>query len=295
MYSKINSPTESFHLHFVGVGPQRTGTTWLYQILQHYPTLCLPKDVKETMFFDRYYAKGLPWYAVHYAHQKKNQRCGEISPTYFGMELTSARIHQLNPQCRIIINLRNPIDRAFSLFRHLLTVGQVNGSFSEAVSYMPSIIESGQYARHIPRWLDTFGADQVTFILLDDIALRPKTVLTGISDFLGMPQMPLPAIGSEKINAPTKPRFSWAAKKIDQLSNELHARRLHKIVSLGKKIGLKKLFYTESQCGLPELSINDHQWLLEQYDTDIAYLENLLGRNLSVWRQKQQSVKLSIS
>ena len=145
---------EPFYLNFVCVGPQRTGSTWLHQHLTQHPAICFPQDVKETMFFDRYYEKGLSWYTAHFTHRGEKQLCGEIAPTYFDVDVVPTRLHQLNPECRIIINLRNPVSRTLSLYRHHLSKGRVRGSFEEAVLQMPRIIDSGKYALHIPRWLN---------------------------------------------------------------------------------------------------------------------------------------------
>ncbi|MGH7966388.1 MAG: sulfotransferase domain-containing protein [Candidatus Binatia bacterium] len=279
---------DAFHLHFVGVGPQRTGTSWLYLLLQHHPRLCFPKDVKETMFFDCYYENGLSWYTAHFVQQQGDQLCGEISPTYFDVESAAARIYQLNPRCRIIINLRDPVSRAVSLYQHHLSRGRVSGTFTEAVSQMPRIVDVGRYARHIPTWLKRFGEDRVTFVLLDDIDACPKAVLTKVYDFLGVESVPMPDMGNEKINAATMPRFPRLAQVSARLVTTLRAYRFHKVVEVGKALKLNKV-YTGAERDEPELTVYDRYSLLEQYETDIRYVERLLGRDLTAWRHPNDS------
>lgn len=272
-------------LNFVAVGPQRTGTTWLYHNLQHHPELCFPKDVKETMFFDRYYEKGLNWYIKHFSHFKEGQICGEIAPTYFDIHTVPKRIQELSPDCKIIINLRNPIDRTFSLYLHHLSKGRVKGSFKDAIAQMPRIIESGKYGQHIPKWINTFGEEQVKFLLLEDIQSEPELVLADISDFIEINKIVKPAESKEKINAATMPRFPVLAKLTAYLVTELHARRLHHLVDLGKKLGLKKV-YTGAEKEMPKLTLEEEKMLLDEYEEDITFVEKLVGRNLAAWRKQ---------
>ena len=257
----------------------------IHRLMQFHPTVCFPKDVKETMFFDQYYQNGLRWYEAHFAHRREEQFCGEIGPTYFDEKFVPKRIHQVNAACRIIINLRNPIDRAQSLYHLHFTRGRTNCSFAEASLQIPRILDSGTYSQHIPRWLDVFGANQVSIVLLDDIKLQPAAVLKRIYDFLDVPEVEMPDLGYQKIAAPTMPRSWWIARLAVKFVNWLHARRLHNAVNLGKRLGLNKFVYTGGKQELPRLATSDKLELLKIYEPDIAFVENLLGRDLSAWRQ----------
>lgn len=273
---------KSFSLDFVCVGPQRTGTSWLHQILKHHPQLCLPQDVKETMFFDQHYEQGVSWYAEYFSHCQQDQQCGEVAPTYFDIATVPTRIQQVNPNCKILINLRNPVNRAMSGYHHHLGKGRVRGSFSEAVLQMPRIVEAGRYAQHVSRWLDTFGSKQVTFALLDDIESRPEIVLKQIYQFLDVSEIPMPQVGKEKFGTATMPKFPQLAKIAAQSATWLRNKRLHKFAELGKTLGLKKIYTGGKQ--LPELSRSEQQKLIEEYEEDIAFIEKLIGRDLSAWR-----------
>lgn len=274
-----------FNLYFVGVGPQRTGTSWLHKLLEYHPALCFPRRVDEPMFFDLYYENGFARYFAHFKHREEGQLCGEISPTYFDVEVSPARIHQVNPECRIIINLRNPISRAFSLYRHHSSRGRVRGAFSDAVLQMPRILSSGEYAIHIPRWLDMFGENQVAFVLLEDIGSKPATTLKRIYEFLGVAPITMPSIGNERINSLAMPRFRRLAKIAARVVTYMDAHAQHNAVELGKMLGLNKLIYSGGEREMSGLTQSDQLQLLEKYETDIAYVEDLLARDLSTWRQ----------
>jgi len=278
------SPIIPFHLHFVGIGPQRTGTSWLNQLLRCHPALCLPQGTIEPMFFDRYYTHGLARYVSHFSRRQPDHRCGEISPTYFDVEPVPERIYQLNPACRIIINLRNPISRALSLYRHHLSKGRVKGSFRQAVTHMPRIIAAGRYEQHIPRWLDVFDPAQITFVLLDDIKRKPEVVLRRIYRFLGISPIDLPEAAYDKINGMMMPRFPGLARLAARWVTRLQAGGFYQFIELGKRLGLKRVVYAGNRQNAPRLSLDDQNWLLATYEADIAFVENLLKRDLTTWR-----------
>src|SRR5882762_7900481 len=66
---------------FFVIGPPRTGTTWLYEVLRD--RALLPAPTKETRFFDTHFHRGIDWYRSHFPTLPANRRIGEIAPTYF--------------------------------------------------------------------------------------------------------------------------------------------------------------------------------------------------------------------
>ena len=157
-------------LHFFGVGPQRTASSWLHQMLVQQPGLSFPHQVKETMFFDQHYNKGLDWYLWHFKESPAGAVLGEIGPTYFDDHQARKRIKSHFPDARIIINVRNPIARSHSLFRHHLSKGRVSNSFQSAIKQMPRILTSGNYSEYCPRWEADFG-NGVAYIHQQDCLL----------------------------------------------------------------------------------------------------------------------------
>lgn len=279
---------DPFRLSFVGVGPQRTGSSWLHNLLADHPALCLPKDVKETMFFDRYYRAGLPWYASHFAHCKSGQLCGEIGSTYLDLARVAEAIRQHNPDCRIIINLRNPIERARSLHLHHWSKGRAAASFTEAVSQKPRIVDSGRYGIHVPRWLDLFGRDRVHFVWLDDVQYSPSEVFASLCDFLGVERMRMPAVGQAKTYSGQSARFPMLSRIAVALAYKLRSKRFYKLIKLGKTLGFKRLVYGSVGQSAPRLTPIELERLAEVYEPDICYLECLLGRDLSAWRRQAE-------
>jgi len=276
----------SFQLNWVAIGPQRTATTWLYKILENHSELCFPKGVKETFFFDERYSKDLAWYRAHFRHQQSHQYCCEIAPSYFDVEAVPKRLYAHNPDCRIVVTLRNPILRTWSLYRHHFAKGRVSGSFEEATEQMPRILTSGSYATHLPRWLNRFGSQQVKCLLLDDLHISLETTLKELCQFLGITVPNQIPNSQDKINSATTPVSPQLARIATQAASFLRFYRLHRLVELGKNLGLNRV-YTGGEQKAPQLTPELQRKLLEYYEPDICFLENLLERDLTSWRQLQ--------
>ena len=112
-----NSITKEIRNHFpdfLGIGAQKAGTTWLYENLRRHPQMYLP-NTKEIHYFDWYFYKSIHWYCKHFMAVEKNKLKGEITPCYSTLSENKIKlIHKINPQLKIILILRNPIERAWS-------------------------------------------------------------------------------------------------------------------------------------------------------------------------------------
>src|SRR5438874_1739426 len=112
---------------FIIIGTQKGGTTSLYRYLIEHPCIA-PIYIKEPHFFDIYFYKGLQWYRAHfpttvgkyYARhiQKHDLITGEASPYYLFHPQAARRVAKTLPKARLIVLLRNPIDRAYSQYQH---------------------------------------------------------------------------------------------------------------------------------------------------------------------------------
>lgn len=271
-----------FRVDFVAVGPQRTGTSWLDRMLRRHPRVCLPRQVKETMFFERHWENGVDWYASHFPDAAPGQVRGEVAPTCFDLPAAAERIAALNPACRIVVTLREPVGRTVSLWHHHVAKGRAPRDFRQAVRAMPRIVESGRYAVHLSRWIERFGADRVLVELIDDVDARPQEVLDRVTAFLGAGPMRVDEAG-ERVGAATMPRHPRLAAAAARAATALRARRLHWLPELGKRLGLKRVF-SGAEHDMPRLAPGDAAWLAEEFASDVAFVERLLGRELPSWR-----------
>jgi len=265
-------------LDFVCVGPQRTATSWLHQYLKMHPGIALPNQVKETMFFDEFFDKGMDWYWNHFNTDTKGRLLGEIAPTYFDSSDARFRLSVFSG-LRIIIIVRNPVERTYSLFRHHRSKGRVPDDYFAAVKQMPRIESSGRYELHCEAWEEDFGAGNCLYLLQPDVQKQPQLVFDRLCAFLGVEPMPLPTEAEQPFGAATRPPSVGVARSIARLSTSLRARGLHAPIEIAKSLGLRPLIFGKpaGEEPIPDV-VASHLHMLHK--PDMKYLEHKIGRRI---------------
>ena len=128
--------------NFLIIGVSRSGTTSLYNYLTQHPSVA-PALIKEVYFFDRSYKRGLAWYRSFFPTvlekyysttvKKKEFITGEATPCYIFHPHVPRRVFKTIPGIKLIVLLRNPVDRAYSFYHHNLRRGLESLSFEEAI------------------------------------------------------------------------------------------------------------------------------------------------------------------
>ena len=195
---------------FIIGGAPRAATTWLYELADRHPAICMAKPVKpEPKFFliDELYARGLHHYAqTWFASLPANSCLGEKSTNYLESPLAAARIWDAIPDVKLIFLLRNPIDRAYSNYlwtrmnglesedfdRALALEEQREAALPEHLRYTRpySYFSRGLYAQHLVRFFRLFPRQRIMIIRSEDIATRPREVVVAFHEFLGVPPRP---------------------------------------------------------------------------------------------------------
>ena len=112
---RISQPTRTLRLpDVIGIGPPRTGSTWLYNALRD--SVAMPKGVKDTHFLDYFTDKSIEWYANHFRYATGEKKIVEICPGVFFRQDARERIKSQIPNCRIVATMRNPVDRTYSVY-----------------------------------------------------------------------------------------------------------------------------------------------------------------------------------
>jgi hypothetical protein len=265
----------------LGVGPQRTGTTWLWECLRAHPDLCLPRGVKETTFFDARFDAGWPWYAAHFAHRRPGQRCMEIGATYFEDAAAAARVRLHAPECRVVVTLRDPAARTYSLYLHHARKGRLRGDFDRALVEQPWLLDGSRYRVHLERWRALFGPGRVAVVLLDDVVADPGAVLARVQAFLGVRALPPPPAAFERINGASLPAHRGLARAAARAAARLHGAGWHTPVAVARRLGLHHVYGGRA---VPALDPTARARLIAALEPDIAFVETLLGRPLPAWR-----------
>lgn len=175
---------------FLGIGAVKSGTTWFHHNLIHHPDLWLP-DRKEIHYFCCGLHRSSASYAQDFA-AGGDRMVGEITPRYASMPPSRVRIvRRLLPDVRLVLLLRNPIDRAWShavmkLSRERgVPIGQVPDA--QIVEHLTGPVSRacGDYPAILDTWLSVFDDDQLLVAFYDDIAAAPKDLFRRVLDHIG--------------------------------------------------------------------------------------------------------------
>lgn len=203
---------------FLIIGAQKAGTTSLYSYLRRHPGISGPLW-KEVSFFDRRYARGVAWYRGHFPtvarHSYVKRRygldllVGEASPSYLFHPLAPERVAALLPNVRLIVLLRDPVDRAFSHYQHEVALSREPLSFEDALAgeeervrgevermkansryfshawWNHTYLARGRYAEQLEHWLSVFPRERLLVLASEDLSADPAGAYARTIDFLG--------------------------------------------------------------------------------------------------------------
>jgi hypothetical protein len=178
--------------NFIYIGPDKAGSSWLHEVLIRHEQVFMP-DAKDLYFFDRYYDRGLPWYATQFKGAGPEHRVvGEVCQDYLFHPQAAARIKEsLGGDVRLMVTMRDPVERAFSSYLYMLKQGENPGTFLEAVRSRPELLEHGRYATNLQRYFDMFGRDNVFVALFDDLVADPQQFIDRLLAWLQVDPMVL--------------------------------------------------------------------------------------------------------
>lgn len=270
---------------FIAVGPPRTGTTWLYRVLSGH--VGLPFGIKETQFFVWNYDLGLEWYLSYLRNAPKGLPLGEIAPTYFDHPEARDRIAALVPRCRIIISLRDPVERIYSQYKTWCSAGLLNDEPFNYKKHHSQLGASTSYAFNVKAWRDAFGKDNVLVMLYDDMRADSQNYLDAVCSFIGI--APIDLRNSRWANDPVnptlrKPGSMRLARSVQSFRDYLVRRgyaRLGGLLIDGTP--LWNLLHAGGE-KYPPLSREIEAELRDLLRQEIEELELLLNRELSAWK-----------
>jgi hypothetical protein len=211
---------------FLIIGAMKCGTTSLYAYLGLHPSIVRAEE-KELRYFDLHYGRGPAWYRAQFPTERLLERTGrrlggraltgEGCPDYLVHPLAPYRVRGLLPDVRMIVLLREPVERAISHHNHMVDVGIEDLPFEEAIEREPerlardlarldrfplhrceeflnySYLARGRYAEQLEVWFSAFHRDQ--FLIMDSESLFADTeaTLARACEFLGLPAHRLPS------------------------------------------------------------------------------------------------------
>ena len=263
-YRKLTSRLRTFP-HFIIIGVGRAGTTALYSYLIQHPSIysALADDGKlasDIHFFEYMESDSISWYKSHFPillpklnSQKHPKITGEFTSTYFYHSDVPERIYQLLPKVKLIVILRNPIDKIYSTYYQQFRYGEVSTSFEETIdaelrrieilegnpdlrSQHPgfsnfvsqNILRHGIYADYFINWFELFNKKQILILNADDLKKNTENTLQQVFEFLGVENHTIENLSH--ISARKYPKLSDITRKKLIEFYKPHNERLNKLL-----------------------------------------------------------------
>ena len=187
----LRSPASLCLPNFLGIGAQKAGTTWLHENLRHHPDLLLP-EAKEVHYFNRDFHRSLRSYSAIFEAGRDKVR-GEITPAYSILPLRRIRfIRKIMPDVRLILLLRDPVDRAWSQALYgMVQYGErpyAGISREELLGYLNAdwSVRRGDYLTILDHWLSVFPPEQMLIGFFEEIASDPQGLLSRVFHHIGV-------------------------------------------------------------------------------------------------------------
>lgn len=303
------------------LGAARCGTTTLHSYLSDMSEICM-SDPKEPIYFECEsfhfeceYEKGLEYYRQTYFTHWRNERIiGEACPRNLYLPYVPERIHRVNPNAKLVVLIRNPIDRAFSHWQLSYSAGREKLKFHQAISadyeriknglhlktaaervkYCNSLYASlsigskkaaeglnrnyldfGYYYEQIKRYIDLFPSSSLKVIFFEDLIDKPNEVINTIRSFLELE----PYSDKEDYVLHQNPSITRLHFKILELTARLRYSRL-------MPVGIKQYVEQVLKKIEPQYKMKPEtrEWLYNHYYEHNLALERFLVRDLSHWK-----------
>ncbi len=248
---------------FLVIGAVRAGTTSLHRYLGEHPAV-LSATAKELHYFSLKYPLGERWYRSQFPlatwspvirlRVGGRPAVGEATPAYLFDPRSPGRVHAFDRRMKLIVVLRDPVDRAYSHYQWERTTRDETHSFEDAlawevavlapelerwfadptyVSSLPllgrSYVHRGQYAEQLERWLALFPREQLHVVVTEELLADPALAMSQVTDFLNVPEWAAKSYPLENVS--DYPPMSPATREHLAVIFEPHNRRLVELLS----------------------------------------------------------------
>ena len=266
-------------VNFLIIGAAKSATTWLQQTLQTDPEVSVPDP--ELHYFSRFYHKGHDWYFDQFPRTEGKRLVGEKSNSYLDTPAAAERVRMLLPHAKLIVQLRNPVERAYSDYCMLYRRGEVGDDIRAHLSSQGNVksrfLVGGCYYDQLQQYRERFPESQMLVLLFEDMIADPDAQIKQVRGFLGL-RADVPRV--------------VVAKKVKDRSEPMIGPRLRKAVKplkpLLRPIRANPVFAAfwgrlAREISYPPLTPEVRSELIDFYAADVERLAKLLKRDLSYW------------
>ncbi|MEL6646229.1 MAG: sulfotransferase domain-containing protein [Pseudomonadota bacterium] len=278
---------------FLGIGAQKSATTWLHGVLQQSQHVRVSEE-KEVDFFSYWFDRGYEWYERNFDGSEAVRHRGEISPSYLIHPSAASRAAAYNRDMAIFVMLRDPVERAYSNHLHEARKGHISGanlSFEQALENNPLYREQGRYAAYLKAWYDAFPAEQIHVMFQEDINADRARAAAYVMSALGVPT--LDNFLDLRANESVRYRNAAMGETLWKVGNYARRNGLGRVVEAVKAApGVKHMREANREAMrdlihpmAPETAAD----LTEYFADDVAQLEKMLGRRVPWTRFSQDT------
>lgn len=300
--------------NFLIVGAAKSGTTSLYEYLSQHPDVFMPPNLKEPHYFcykdtivdfrgpgKRYPSinksaiTSLDAYLDLFLGSEGYIARGEASATYLYWPQSASNIAAFNPDMKIIITLRNPVDRAYSAYNHLKRLGlEPVHSLQEAMDLEEERIKAnygpmwryaamGQYAEQVEAFRKHFPDDQIKILIFEDFVRDKAQHIKDILDFLGVNsaiEVDLEKVSNESF-VPDEGKIFHRVLASENFAKNIVRSLLPKKQKERLAHAVRKTFFKK-----PDKLVKESRSAIytKNFSDTVASLEEVLGRPLDLWK-----------
>lgn len=260
--------------NFLYIGPDKAGSSWLHEALILHPEVYL-SPAKDLYFFDRYYSRGHDWYAAQFKGAGPEHKVvGEICQDYLASPEATQRIAETLPDCRLMVTVRDPVDRAFSSWLYARRFGIMPDSFADALRQIPELLGHGRYGEQLRRYRELFPSERIHVAVFDDLGEDPQTFLDQVTGFLGISRHLLTQETAGVRLPASEARMVAVAGIARRAANLVRVLDGANAVAKVKRSPLvQRVLYRPLGEERPEVSEADAAYIRRELDADLSALE----------------------
>ena len=194
-----------FKLNFVIIGAQKAGTTTLHEVLRKHPEIEMPEGKEHPVLNQPGMTRDRAIESLSALFSKAGRLRGKATPQYLASEQAAQLLHAVNPDVKVIVIVRDPVERSFSHYRMIMRRRATPLDFKADVDRwlsdegmnaartttcqgpldeLPYCVAWSEYARMLEPYLEKFGREQILFVQNDQLKSNPQEVFREIFEFL---------------------------------------------------------------------------------------------------------------
>lgn len=280
-------------LDFIGIGFTKAGSTWIYKLLEEHPDIHVSKT-KETNFFVTQDLDSKPEnikYLEEFFRGGEDRIRGEFSPMYINRDKALENIKKFYPGIKLLVILRSPADKRISevMYNHRFKTDMESEDFDRLIyEKFKDAQPRSMYYDRLERWMEYFPRKNIHVMILEEMTAAPYKEAAKLYEFLGADTSFRPQAADRKANVAHGFRYPGLQKKLRNAHQRVkrHPRLARTLKNISRPFKLKQkiMAWNRKEIPRPPISEETRRMLLDAHREEIKKLEELLGRDLSVWK-----------